>query len=177
MDLIQSSSADRTSSAHNSRPLSFLEFLINGRTQAVTHAIAIDVYYLVYANFRHLCTADQSVCSRCRILDDFLPSIFVIRLAIVLPLFLAQKFGAVPMVFVLPGSVVGFVRSLIPLIASVFHFLKLNPPRCISDLDLQHSYIHTYIQFLYLNTIRFKAHGLWGRVKIITVYKTILKQG
>ena len=49
------------------------------------------------------------------------------------------------MVFVLPGSVVGFARSFIPLIASctifefVFHFLKLNPPRCISDLDFEHS--------------------------------------
>ena len=49
------------------------------------------------------------------------------------------------MVFVLPGSVVGFAWSFIPLIASctifefVFHFLKLNPPRCISDLDFEHS--------------------------------------
>ena len=39
------------------------------------------------------------------------------------------------MVFVLPGSVVGFARSFIPLIASctifefVYHFHKLNPPR------------------------------------------------
>ena len=51
------------------------------------------------------------------------------------------------MVFVLPGSEVGFARLFIPLIAScsctifefVFHFLKLNPPRCISDLDFEHS--------------------------------------
>ena len=49
------------------------------------------------------------------------------------------------MVFVLPGSVVGFALSFIQLIASctifefVFHFLKLNPPRCIIDLDFEHS--------------------------------------
>ena len=38
MDLIQSSSADRTSSAHNSRPLSFLDLVINRGTQAVTRS-------------------------------------------------------------------------------------------------------------------------------------------
>ena len=49
------------------------------------------------------------------------------------------------MVFVLPRSVVGFAWSFIPLIASctifefVFHFLKLNPPRCVSDFDCKHS--------------------------------------
>ena len=49
------------------------------------------------------------------------------------------------MLFVLPGSVVGFALSFIPLIASctifefVFHFLKLNPPLCVSDFDFEHS--------------------------------------
>ena len=49
------------------------------------------------------------------------------------------------MVFVLPRSVIGFAWSFIPLIASctifefVFHFLKLNPPLCVSDFDFEHS--------------------------------------
>ena len=40
----------------------------------------IDVYYLVNANLRDLCTGDQSVCGSCRMLDDFFPGIFVIEL-------------------------------------------------------------------------------------------------
>ena len=45
MDLIQSSSADRTSSAHISRPLSFLDLLINRRTQAVTRSSFFQLLY------------------------------------------------------------------------------------------------------------------------------------
>ena len=60
----------------------------------------IDVYYLVNANLRDLCTGDQSVCRSCRMLDDFFAGVFVIELDIVLlwpfPFFLEQKFRAVP---------------------------------------------------------------------------------